>query len=151
MSHENLLAPRYRIRILPRPNFETIAAFTNIRFLCLNAAAVSEERFHKIEGLVKKAVQNCKQLERVEVTSDIASAAWRDAPGKTGVSGDTNHQWVDRLNQGMRIRAKLMVVDSLGLSWPWFWAAPERKALVWTEKPEKLAVVGGLQQHRWKN
>jgi hypothetical protein len=144
MSNENCYAPIYLVRIHPRPTFETIAAFTNIKFLCLNAAAVCESRFHQIEGIVKKTVQTCKQLERVEVTSDIASVAWRDARETTDVSGEDNYRWVARLNQGMRITAKLMVVDSLGLSWPWFWQAPERKTLDWAEKVEKLTAVGGL-------
>lgn len=133
ISHENLLVPIYHVRILPRPTFETIAAFTNIKFLCLNAAAVGEQRFHQIEGIARKAVESCKQLERLEVTSDSASAAWRDVPEKKGASGDTNYRWVARLNRGTGITAKLMVVDSLGLSWPWFWQAPDREALAWNE------------------
>lgn len=146
ISNESFYVPINLVRIIPKPTFLTIAAFTNIKFLCLNAAAVCESRFHQIEVMVKKAIQTCKQLERVEVTSDIASVAWRDAGAKKDISGGDNHRWVARLNQGMRIRAKLMVVDSLGLSWPWFWQAPERKTLAWTERLEKLAVAGGHQQ-----
>jgi hypothetical protein len=144
ISNENFCVPIYLVRILPRPTFETIAGFTNIKVLSLNAAAVCESRFHQIEGMVKKAVQTCKQLQRVEVTSDIASVAWRDAREMKDVSEGDNHRWIAKLNQGMCIRAKLMVVDSLGLSLPWFWQAPERKTLAWTEKPEKLAAAGGL-------
>jgi hypothetical protein len=133
ISHENFYEPIYHTRILPRPTFETIAVFTNIKVLCLNSAAVSESRFHQIESIIKKAVQTCGKLERVEVTSDIASVAWRDARQKKGVLENANHLWVGRLNKGIRIRAKLMVVDSLGLSWPWFWQALERDTLAWKE------------------
>jgi len=47
------------------------------------------------------------------------------------ISENTNHLWIARLNKGMRIKAKLKVIDSLGLSWPWFWEAPKRKTLTW--------------------
>lgn len=133
LSHDTFYVPICHIRILPRPAFQTIAPFSNIKFLCLNAAAVIGSRFHQIEGIVKKAVQTCDKLERVEVRSDVASVAWRDALQTKALSDNTNHLWIARLNKGIRMRAKLKAVDSLGLSWPWFWQAPERKRLTWRE------------------
>lgn len=133
VHHENFSVPIYHIRILPKPTFETIAPFANIKVLCLNAAAVIESRFHQIEGIVTKAVQTCDKLERVEVISDVASVTWRDALETKFFPENTNHLWIARLNKGMRIKAKLKVVDSLGLSWPWFWEAPKQKKLTWRE------------------
>jgi hypothetical protein len=127
------LSPYITYGILPRPTFETIAPFVNIKFLSLNAAAVHESRFHQIEDIVRKAVQTCTKLEKVEVASDIASVAWRDALETKLIAEDTNHLWIARLNKGMRIKAKLKIVDSLGLSWPWFWLAPKQKKLTWRE------------------
>jgi hypothetical protein len=123
----------YHIRILPRPAFDTIAPFTNIKFLCLNAAVVIESRFYQIEGIIKKAVQTCDKLERVEIISNVTSIAWRDAMETKLISENANYLWIARLNKGMRIKAKLKVIDSLGLSWPWFWEAPKRKTLTWRE------------------
>jgi hypothetical protein len=123
----------YHIRILLRPTFDTITPFIHIKFLCLNAAVVIESRFHQIEGIIKKAVQTCDKLERVEVISDVASVAWRDAMETKLISENTNHLWIGRPNKGMHIKAKLKVVDSLGLSWPWFWKAPKRKTLTWRD------------------
>lgn len=115
-------------RIHPKPTFATIAAFTHIRCLRLDAAAVAESRFHQIEGIVRRAVQVCPCLERVEVLSDSADAQWRD-----GYISEGNDLWIARLNRGIRVRAKLMWVDSLGTSWPWFWQANDSRVLTWRE------------------
>jgi hypothetical protein len=129
---EFVYSPVVHNRISPKPTFETMAPFTNIKHLVLDARLVYETRIHQIEGMVKKAVETCERLQRVEVRSDNASAQHASEEISEG-----NEKWVARLNQGMRLRAKLMEVDSNLMSWHWFWQAPELKTLTWTEKAVK--------------
>lgn len=116
---------------MPKPTFNTMAGFTNIKFLHLNAYNVCESRIHQIEGMVKQAVKTCDKLERVEVTSDYASAQHVD-----GRISDGNDKWIARLNNGMKIRGKLTEVNARGTKWHWFWQAPNSEKLTWKERRE---------------
>jgi hypothetical protein len=132
------------VQISPEPHCETLAPFSNLRSLRLDARLGWSDKFFQVEAMAAQAIKTCGTLTRVEVTPTMYKECELGIMCRSVFPQcEASNQWIRTMNRGTGVKAKTVHVTAwiycLGTMGPdtWFWECAEGERLTWKGRLEK--------------